>query len=93
MLDKDVIKSHIKKNIRLFDPLDFCNTGGWANFDELEIVILSDLENEKGNQVKVSILYSCDYPASCSCFEGNSKPDSLNKEIFIGKDETFEVLT
>ncbi|MCG9793477.1 hypothetical protein [Flavobacterium algicola] len=93
MLDKEVIKSHIKKNIRLFNPLDFCNNGGWATFDELEIVVISDVENAQGNQVKVSILYSCEYPASCSCFEGNSKPDSLNKEIFISKDGTFEVLT
>ncbi|WP_159086007.1 hypothetical protein [Flavobacterium faecale] len=93
MLDKDFVTSQIKKNIKLFNPLDFCNNGGWPNFDELEIVILSDVENTNGNQIKVSILYSCDYPASCSCFEGNSKPDSLHKELFIGNDGSFEVLS
>ncbi|WP_418263350.1 hypothetical protein [Flavobacterium faecale] len=92
MLDKELIKSQIIKNIRLFNPLDFCHNGGWANFDELEIIVLSDIENSKGNQVKVSILYNCDYPASCSCFEGNSKPNSLIKELLIGNDGTFVVL-
>ena len=92
MLDKEFIKTQIKKNIKLFNPLEFCNNGGWANFDELEITILSAIENSKGNQVKVSIRYNCDFPASCSCFEGNSKPDSLDKELFIGNDGEFEVL-
>ena len=92
MLEKKFVKSQIVKNIKLFNPLEFCNNGGWANFDELDVIILSDIENSKGNQLKVSILYNCEFPASCSCFAGNSKLDSLDKELFIGNDGVFKVM-
>ncbi len=89
MLQKQYILSQIKKNIKQFNPFEFCDTGGWANFDELDIIVINQTETETGTKVSVSILYACDYSASCSCFSEITKPNSLNKEIFIGNDGLF----
>ncbi len=92
MLEKQLIISQIKKNIKQFNQFEFCDNGGWPNFDNLDVIILSQMESEKGTQVKVSILYACEHSASCSCFSEITKPDTLDKEICIGNDGSFKII-
>lgn len=92
MLEKQFIIYQIKKNIKLFNQFEFCDNGGWPNFDNLDVIILSQTESETGTKINVSILYACEHSASCSCFSEITKPDTLDKEICIGNDGSFEVL-
>lgn len=90
MVKEEIIK-HIKANIKQFKAIDFYCNGGLPNFDELDVIVLSKETSRNGTSLKVSILYSCDHPGGC--FEGSASSEMMEKELFIGNDGSFNVLT
>ena len=92
MLEKAQIISLVKQHIKLFNPFEFCDYGGWPIFDHLDVIILSQTEIESGIKINLSILYVCEHPASCSCYSEITKPNTLDKEICIGNDGSFKVM-
>lgn len=92
VLDKENLKSAIKKNLNKFDQLEFCNDGGWPDFSSLDVIVYNQTEMDKGIMVKFAVFYHCVHSSACACYSTTNTTDSLTKEVFIGDDGSFEVL-
>lgn len=85
-----MLKEIILKNIKAFPVSEFCSDGGWPKFDNLHVIVFSEVKTEDAVVYDLELVYDCE-KAGCCFIPGADNHTRLRKKIKISE-SSFEVL-
>lgn len=84
---RDVVLNNIDK----FRVSEFCGDGGWPNFDNLQIMVLHEEQNDNSTVYDLELVYDCEF-AGCCFIPGGQNYSRLRKKVKVSKN-SYIVLT
>ncbi|MFC2109447.1 hypothetical protein ACFLRU_03575 [Bacteroidota bacterium] len=89
-MEVSTLKQRVLENIKKFKVSDFCPDGGWPKFDNLELIVYSEIKEGDFTCFAVELIYDCE-KAGCCFIPGADNHTRLQKKIKLSK-TSFEVL-